>query len=294
MKLLSLWIGALALTLGMSACRKIDLLDLAVPVYSYHAQRNLAYGKKERQQLDIYMPSGAAAPAPVILFFYGGSWQRGAKEDYRFVGESFASRGYVTVIADYRLYPEVRFPEFIDDGARALHWVKQHIAEYGGDVRNLYLAGHSAGAYNAVMLGVDSRYLKSYGMHPREIRGVIGLSGPYDFLPLNQKEVPVLQEKVPLIFAGIPENQSQPTRLKRYPHPAPAFFLATGSEDPLVIPANTLLLTQRFTGSHIQFETRVYDGIDHVGLAQALASAFTQKAPVVQDIEAFIARTRQK
>ena len=73
------------------------------------------------------MPETGAADAPVMMFIYGGGWNDGAKADYAFVGHAFASRGFVTVVPDYRLVPQVRFPDFVDDCALALRWVQDSI-----------------------------------------------------------------------------------------------------------------------------------------------------------------------
>ena len=147
--------------------------------------RDIAFGPHPRQKLDICIPPGGGANSPVVFFIYGGSWSGGAKGTYALVGEAFAARGFVTVIADYRLVPEVRFPVFIEDGALAMRFVVDGIARYGGDPRRIHLVGHSAGAYNAMMLTLDRRYLAGAGVSPRVIRSAVGLSGPYDFLPLE-------------------------------------------------------------------------------------------------------------
>jgi acetyl esterase/lipase len=125
----------------------------------------------------------------VVVFFYGGSWNSGSRVDYRFVGEALASRGIVTVVADYRLYPQVRYPLFLRDGARAVAWTKAHIREFSGNPQRLYVMGHSSGGYNAAMLALDGEWLAAVGMSPRDLRGWIGLAGPNDFLPIKNPEV---------------------------------------------------------------------------------------------------------
>lgn len=146
--------------------------------------RDVAYGPHPRQRMDIYVPSGGgSAPKPVVFFIYGGSWANGAKETYSFVGDALSARGFVTVIADYRLVPEVRFPTFIEDGALALRFVRDNIARFGGAPEAIHLMGHSAGAYNAMMLTLDRRYLAAVGMRAGDIRSTVGLSGPTTFCP---------------------------------------------------------------------------------------------------------------
>lgn len=279
--------AALSLVL-LAGCTKLELLDLTIPRYGYGQKMDVAYAKLPRQKLDIYMPENPAGePAPVIVFFYGGAWQRGKKEDYRFVGESLASKGYVTVIADYRLYPEVTFPGFIEDSARATAWVHHHIGEYGGDPRNLYLAGHSAGAYNAMMLALDPRFLKAAGGSRSWVRGVIGLSGPYHFLPAKH-------DTINAIFASATMRMTQPDMLAlRQGERLPDIMLATGMNDTLVVPLNTEMLEKRLKSAGIKVETHYYAETDHATVAQALASPFVQLRPVLADITRFIERTRK-
>ena len=131
--------------------------------------------------LDVYRPTGATRATPVVVFFYGGSWKRGQRAQYAFVGRRLAEHGVLTLVADYRTWPRVGFPGFMGDAAGAVAWAKAHAAEYGGDPQRLYIAGHSAGAQIAGLLGTDGRYLARAGVSTKQIAGVIGLSGPYDF-----------------------------------------------------------------------------------------------------------------
>ena len=131
--------------------------------------------------LDIYRPRDADK-APVVVFFYGGGWTSGARADYRFVGRRLADAGMLAIVADYRLFPEATFPGFVEDGATAVAWARRHATEHGGDPARVYVAGHSAGAQIAALLGTDARYLRAQGLQPRDLAGVIGLSGPYDFV----------------------------------------------------------------------------------------------------------------
>jgi acetyl esterase/lipase len=149
------------------------------------AVRGLAYGTHARQKLDVYPALGAAGAAPVIVFFYGGGWDSGRRQDYAWAGRALAAQGFLTIVADYRLVPEVRFPAFLEDCAHAVRWAQTNAARLGGDPQRIVLVGHSAGAYNAVMLALDQRYLAAAGVDASAIRGVIGLAGPYDFYPFD-------------------------------------------------------------------------------------------------------------
>src|SRR4051812_20947263 len=153
----------------------------------YAVQRDLSFGADPRQKLDLYVPGGLDKPVPVLLFFYGGGWEGGRRQRYRAFGRAFASAGIVTAVADYRLYPAVKYPAFVEDAAAALAFLRAHVADHGGDPQRLFVSGHSAGAYNAVMLASEPKFLARHGGALDWIKGVIGIAGPYDFLPMEQK-----------------------------------------------------------------------------------------------------------
>jgi hypothetical protein len=169
-----------AAALAVAGCSPVTVLNTLAP--SRLVADGVAYGEGERRKLDIYAPAGAG-PFPVLVFLYGGAWDSGSRAIYRFLGGAFASHGLVTVIPDYRLYPEVKFPSFLQDCAAAVRWTRDNIGRYGGAAGPFFLMGHSAGAYNAAMLGLDGEWLGQVGMARADLRGVIGVSGPYDFVP---------------------------------------------------------------------------------------------------------------
>lgn len=244
--------------------------------------RDVAYGPHRRQRMDIYSPQGGGdTPKPVVFFIYGGSWANGAKETYSFVGDALSARGFITVIADYRLVPEIRFPVFIEDGALALRYVRDNIARFGGAPRDLHLMGHSAGAYNAMMLTLDRRYLAAVGMRAGDIRSTIGLSGPYDFLPFD---IDVTKEA----FGNARDPaQTQPISFVR--RDAPPIFLATGSDDTTVLPRNSerLALALRKAGAQ-SVSLKIYPGLGHAGTATALSRLLQWQAPILNDAVAFL------
>lgn len=244
--------------------------------------RDVAYGPHPRQRMDIYVPPGAPdVPKPVVFFVYGGSWANGAKETYSFVGDALAARGFVTVIADYRLVPEVRFPVFIEDGASALRFVRDTIARFGGAPRKLHLMGHSAGAYNAMMLTLDQRYLAAVGMRAGDIRSTIGLSGPYDFLPFD-----IDVTKAAFGNARDPAR-TQPINFVR--RDVPPIFLATGSGDTTVLPRNSERLAAALKRAGARsVALKIYPGLGHAGTATALSRLLQWQAPVLDDVVAFL------
>ena len=244
--------------------------------------RDVAYGPNPRQRMDIYVPKGGGdGPKPVVFFIYGGSWANGDKETYSFVGDALAARGFVTVIADYRLVPEVRFPVFIEDGALALRAVRDTIARYGGAPDRIHLMGHSAGAYNAMMLTLDRRYLAAVGLRAGDIRSTVGLSGPYDFLPFDI-------EVTKNAFGNAPvPAQTQPITFAR--RDAPPIFLGTGSDDTTVLPRNSERLAQALRQAGAGSVTlKIYPGLGHAGTAIALSRLLPWQAPVLDDVVAFL------
>lgn len=244
--------------------------------------RDVAYGPHPRQRMDIYVPRGGRETLkPVVFFVYGGSWANGAKETYAFVGEALSARGFVTVIADYRLVPEIRFPVFIEDGALALRFVRDNIARFGGAPGAIHLMGHSAGAYNAMMLTLDKRYLAAVGMRAGDIRSTVGLSGPYDFLPFD---IDVTREA----FGNARDPaQTQPINFAR--RDAPPIFLATGSADTTVLPRNSerLAVALRKAGAR-SISLKIYPGLGHASTATALSRILQWQAPILDDVVAFL------
>ena len=233
-----------------------------------------------RGLLDIYAPrERAGARRPVIVFFYGGSWQSGDRAGYAFVGRALAAQGFLVAIPDYRLVPDVHYPEFVQDGAAAVRWVRANAARFGGDPDRIVLAGHSAGAYNAAMLSVDPRWLAE---DRAAIRGFVGLAGPYAFLPLDTPasraafgRAPDLPSTQPISHAGAGDP--------------PALLLVAGKDD-LVRPANATRLAGALRSGGVDAEIRTYPDIGHVGILTALSRLFRGKAPVLRDLTDFARR----
>lgn len=271
----------------IAGCSPTSILNATIPDEGYTIHKDIAYGNNPRQKLDIYVPDNVSYkhPAPVLLFFYGGSWQFGSKDEYLFVGQALASQGFVTVVADYRIYPEVYFPAFVEDGAKAFAWVRSHIGSYGGNADALFLSGHSAGAYIAVMLTVNHAYLAHEGVAPEALRGTIGIAGPYDFLPLEDKNLIAL-------FSKAKPEDTQPVNFVEGVN-AP-MLLATGDEDETVIPRNTERLASKLDIKHSPYEKRVYKGVAHTGIILSLADGFRSKTTLLEDISSFVRRYSAK
>ncbi|MDQ2859369.1 MAG: alpha/beta hydrolase [Pseudomonadota bacterium] len=265
----------------LAACSPLTVYNALGPRDPTARQaHDIAYGSMPRQKLDIYAPLQTGGAAPVLVFFHGGTWNSGRRQDYAFIGQALASRGFVTVIPDYRLVPEVRYPTFLQDGAAAVRWARDHAAEYGGDPRRIVLVGHSAGAYNAMMLALDGEFLKAVGVDPAAIKAVAGLSGPYNFLPLN----------VPwtiAAFSGYPDLPA--TQPINYASAAsPPAFLAHGDKDTLVSPQNTIALGRKLEQAGATVEVKLYPGLHHPDTALALSRLYRSQAPVLDDMTAFL------
>jgi acetyl esterase/lipase len=246
----------------------------------------VAYGEGPRRQLDVYVPRhGAKAAAPVAVFFYGGSWDSGRRQDYGWVGRALAAKGFVTLVPDYRVAPEVEYPGFLQDGAQAVRWAVDHAAAYGGDPNRIVLVGHSAGAYNAVMLALDPAYLRAAGVDPARIKAVAGLSGPYDFLPLDG---PITRRTFGAA-ADLPATQP----LNYVSKASPPAFLATGDADTFVLPRNTRKLSAMLRDAGVAVEERHYAGVDHAGTVLALSRPFRSKAPVLEEMTGFLSTHAQ-
>jgi acetyl esterase/lipase len=275
---LSLVAGTLAASL-LTACSPANLLAWVQPAAPGGEERDIAYAPGPRHALDIYIPAKSERPPPVVVFFYGGGWKSGDRAMYRFVGRSLAACGAMTVIPDYRVWPETGFPGFLQDAAAAVAFAREATPRRGGDPSRLFLMGHSAGAYIAAMLALDTEWLSADGVDARvALSGVIGLAGPYDFLPLND---PVLEE----IFAPV-GPRTQPITFAANAR-AP-MLLAAGADDTTVYPANSLRLAARVRETGGQATTIIYPGLGHVGLAAAMAPGLRFLAPVREDVCRFL------
>jgi acetyl esterase/lipase len=265
----------------LAGCSPIGLFATLSPKDpAMRSAQNVAFGGDPRQRLDVYTPDHPHGPAPVAVYFYGGSWNTGRRQDYRWVGEALASRGFVAVIPDYRLYPQARYPAFLEDGALAVRWVTDHAAQFGGDPARIVLIGHSAGAYNAVMIAMNPRYLLAAGVDPARIKAVAGLSGPYDFLPLDGD----ITKRVFGKARNLPATQP----LAYVAPDSPPAFLATGDEDHEVAPRNTTALAAALRKVGVPVEEEHYVGLGHGRMVLALSRPLRDGAPVLEQMAAFL------
>jgi acetyl esterase/lipase len=273
---------AAPLLLVLASCSPLKTFNALVPKDAGAAvvARDQAFAPGERGRIDLYAPKRAGSGRlPVIVFFYGGSWNSGTKEGYGFVGRALAAQGFLVAIPDYRLVPEVRFPGFLEDGAAAVRWVRANAARFGGDGERIVLVGHSAGAYNAAMLSLDPQWL---GKDRQAVKGFAGLAGPYDFLPLDG---PVTRAA----FGQASDlRATQPVNFASAGDP-PTLLLVAG-KDNLVGPQNAIRLAAALSRAGVPVETRTYPDVGHAGLVTAFSTLLRGKAPVVRNVADFARR----
>ncbi len=247
--------------------------SIAVQTQTYSPQHDL--------KLDIYRPSPGATSAPVALFFYGGSWRNGSREEYAFVGKALAAHGILAIVADYRKYPQGRFPDFQTDAAAATRWTIHHAREWGGDPARVFLVGHSSGAQIVALLATDARYLTAEGLKPRDLAGVVGLAGPYDFLPLTDPKIKEVFGDESTWPASQPINFVDGDE--------PPFLLLNGTGDRVVDPRNSSSLAQRLRAAGIAVTQKQYAGVGHFRILAAMR--YPALSPTLADVTNFMLHT---
>lgn len=278
--LLALGAGLVLLAI-LAACSPLTAVNALASGRASRTSLDLAYGSGARHKLDIYTPLALTAPAPVVLFFYGGNWSSGERADYAFVGRALAARGMVVLIADYRLYPAVRYPDFLNDSAQALAWTLREVARYGGDPQRVFVMGHSAGAYNAAMLALDGKWLAQEGMNPAALRGWIGLAGPYDFIPIDNKTTR-------LVFP-YPATPAESQPIAHVTAAAPPALLIAARSDTLVDPVrNTGGMAHALRAAGVPVTEQYFDTVGHATLVVSLAEPLRSLAPTLAAITRFV------
>lgn len=273
----------LMLSALLSACSPINLLNASVREQGLTVVKGIPYEPGPRRTLDVYRADNFAGTLPVAVFFYGGSWQTGSKNDYLFVAGELARRGVIVAVADYRLYPEVTYPEFLKDGAAAVAFMHKAAAAWGGDPNRVFVVGHSAGAYIAAMLALDPAWLAGAGDSRDALAGVVGISGPYDFLPIREADIRA-------VFDGYAESPlSQPINYADGRNPP--MLLLHGEADDTVYLRNTTALARRVEANGGQVVVKTYPGVGHIGAVLGFAPWFRGKSSVLDDTASFIANT---
>ena len=259
----------------------LDWADWISTGSSVQTSEPIRFGNDPDQVLVIAQPQASAdTPRPVVIFIHGGSWAKGNAVDYAFAARNLAGKGYVAVSAGYRLVTGGEYPAMLEDGAAAARWVVDNIADYGGDPTRISLIGHSAGAYNAVMLALDRKWFDAAGVDQNAIKGAIGLAGPYDFLPLDGEGTRNAFGKAEDLAATQPINFARKD--------APALLLLTGDADTTVRPRNSTALAKAMTEAGRPTEVRQFPGMSHAAIVMALSRPFEGDGAVKQAVFDFL------
>jgi acetyl esterase/lipase len=271
---------ALGLTLlGLNGCAALgkSLANIPASFGDFKVTRNIRYATEApRQQLDVYQPSVAGIARPVVIFLHGGGWRSGSKGAYKFVADALTSRGYVAVLPEYRLFPEVRFPQYVTDAAQAVVWTQQHAKEIGGDPRRIFVMGHSAGAHIGALVVLDAKYLQQAGGNGDGIAGFIGLAGPYEYLPF------------PTGMFGPPEGYASTQPINFVERNSPPMLLMHGLADKVVWLANTQHMAAKIRSVGGKVEERYYEDMSHGAIIAAFSAFYRNRRPVLNDVERFI------
>ena len=266
---------------GLSGCSSLDMVNAFTPSPN-GLPVTLSYGSSERQRVDVYQ---AGRRKPLVIFFYGGSWNSGSRTDYRFVARAFNDLGYSVAIPDYRLTPEALYPDFLKDSAQAISLLINRAEEFGADPERVILMGHSAGAYNAMMVALDQRWLSP--LDRQRIRGVIGLASPVNFLPI---QLPAA--RLAFHWPNTPRD-SQP--IEHVSPNSPPILFINANNDPLVDPSiNSIAMAEKLRAANVYVEVENFDGplgmINHARLVATLSPTFQFLSPTLDKSRVFIER----
>lgn len=265
----------------MAGCSGQKLLNTLTTERGYSRVPDLVFDAETGLKLDVYQPTGAQN-APVVVFFYGGRWSEGSKDLYEFVGGALAKQGFVAIVPDYRLYPSVKFPAFVQDSAKAVRWAHENARRYGGDLGRVFVMGHSAGAYNAAMLAMDESWLAAVGGSRRWLAGMIGLAGPYDFMPFTD---PDIQD-----MFGPPARYEATQPINHVDGQNPPLLLLHGEDDSSVWPKNTRNLAAKVNTAGGPVETVIYPKMSHTWIVATLSQTLQSRSDVMAYVSDFVLR----
>ena len=273
----------------LPSCSPADLLNptaalnATVGTQGVEIDHDLAYEPGGRHGMDVYRADAALGARPVVVFLYGGAWQTGKRQDYLFAATALARQGFLVFVPDYRLYPEVQYPAFLDDAAQAVAYVKRAAPSWGGDPSRLFIVAHSAGGYMAEMLALDPQYLARAGMSPRDLAGVVSIAGPADFLPITG-------EDIKLVFGDHREDPAT-MPINHVDGRNPPMLLLHGDADETVYPRNSIALAARIRAAGGPVELKEYPGVGHVGIVLGFAPLFRDRSPALADTARFVQAT---
>lgn len=268
-------IGCIAAALAAGACSPLGMVNAISPDEGATLVGSFGYGENDRQRLDLYRPSElTSTPLPTVLFVYGGSWKGGNRADYAFAGKALARAGFLVAVADYRVYPEVRFPDFVTDTAKAAAWLHENAGNHGGRADGIHLVGHSAGAHLVAMVALDETYLRAEGADRSILGRWVGLAGPYAFHPFDF-------DSVKDAFEGLQdEDQARPIV---YAGPgAPPALLLHGASDTTVVPEHSVRLAETLNKAGVKASAHLYPDVTHGPIVAALSEPLDFLAPTLE------------
>lgn len=260
---------------ALAACAPVSILNGITPSSTFDRTKNVSFGEGDRDELDIYRADEPKKDAPVLMFVHGGSWDSGSKGIYKFLAEGFTKSGYDIVVPNYRLYPQGRFPDFIEDNAKAVSYTAETFPD-----KQIVLIGHSAGAYNVLMLAMRDEYLRTAGVDRcAKILGVVALAAPTGIIPLDSE---------PLITIFPDRFTGDDAVLNNVTGPAPSIFLGHGESDTTVYPRNSTALAEKITARGGSARVEIYPGQSHIDVVKVLSRHFDGDATLKADIVNFI------
>ncbi len=266
--------------------KAMSLVSQLVANQNISVQKNISYGPLNRQSLDHYQPKTGSTQKPILIFYYGGGWESGEKSIYHFIGAELASKGFDVIIPDYRLFPEVKFPKFINDAALAYNWVWQHLAQK--NERPIVLIGHSAGAHIAALMAYDQTYLNKFSSaaNPKfKPAGFIGFAGPYAFNPVTwhtTKDIFSTTKNEDLARPVAFINSKSPTSL-----------LFHGEEDTVVKKWNMETLTKALKANKVEVEANLLPGISHIDIMLNIGLPLKQQKNILEKMMKFIKKIEE-
>jgi acetyl esterase/lipase len=172
-------------------------------------ERDLRYGERERQVLDVYAPTSGTGRA-VVIWIHGGGWKAGDKSQMTRKPQAFVEAGYLFVAPNRRFVPDATAREILGDVAKSIRWVHEHAREYGGDPNALFVMGHSSGANVAALVCTDSRYLAAEGLSLAIIMGCVPLDGgQYDIPAQVIASAPTVEARATMYHDLFGDTESQ-------------------------------------------------------------------------------------
>jgi acetyl esterase/lipase len=273
------WLTVVLTACLLTGCSPFPHLNTFSPSEQAQEPLDIAYSKIARQRLDVFeQVSAHTQAARVAIFYYGGAWDRGSRADYRFVGRTLAARGFVAIVPDCRVYPEVVFRGCIDDAAATTAWVLENAPRFNGDPAQVFLMGHSAWAQIAAMVALDDSYLDAHGYSPQQLTGWIRLSGPHDCLPLQSRRLKnIFREPAPRATPPIEFVSAN----------APPALLISGDADSTVVPRNTRRLAARLRASGVEVRKVIYPDVGHARTVVAFSTT-ADGLPAVDEVANFV------